>query len=207
MVADEGQDEVVLQSKRAARSIHYHVVHYDFFHAAAEVSLNFPCLDAVFYIGLDPILHVMVQLRLTVNQGDASTMAPEIKSCDGGRILATDDQHLAVVVRVRLAVIVRDPGAVLARNAKLVGKIVVSGGDDDRASAIAVWTAGAIRGCDAEAAILPHDGLDPLILADVELIMLGDFAVVLKSFFASGFLMGSRERNLADFEQFGSRKK
>src|SRR3979411_483886 len=99
MVADEGQDEVVLQSKRAARSIHYHVVHYDFFHAAAEVSLNFPCLDAVFYIGLDPILHVMVQLRLTMNQRDAGTVAPEIERCERGGILSPSGQRIAVIVR------------------------------------------------------------------------------------------------------------
>src|SRR4030088_1221847 len=149
----------------------------------------------------------MMQLRLTVNQRDTGAVAPQVERCDRGGVLATDDQHLAVVVRVRFAVIVRDPGEILARNAKLIGKLVVSGGDDDLARAIVVWRAGAIRGGDAEAAVLPHDGLDPLILADVELIMLGDFAVVLKSFFAGGFLMGSRERNLADFEQFGSRKK
>src|ERR1700716_1550449 len=207
MVADEGQDEVVFQSKRAARSIHYHVVHYDFFHAAAEVSLNFPCLDAVFYIGLDPILHVMVQLRLTVNQGDASTMAPEIKSCDGGRILATDDQHLAVVVRVRLAVIVRDLGETLARNSRRVGEIVVSGRDDHFTSAIVVWTAGAIRGGDAEAAVLSHNRLDPLILANIEAVVFRNFAVVLKSFFPGWFLVGRCERNFADFEQFGGREK
>ena len=55
---------------------------------------------------------------------------------------------------------------------------------------------------DVKRAIVPGDGQDLLILANVELIVLGDVAVVLQRFLPVGLLVGRTERNVADLQQF-----
>ena len=142
----------------------------------------------------------VVQLRAAIHQCDPRAVTPQVQSRDGGGIFATDHQHIGVVVGMGLGIIVRDLGQFFARKAQLVGHVVVSGGDDHLARAVVVWPAGSVSGRDAEVSVLAHYRLDPLVLANVELVVLGDLAVVLESFFARGFLMRSGEGDLADFE-------
>jgi len=61
-------------------------------------------------------------------------MTPQIQSGDGGGVLAADYQHISVVVRVGVAVVVRDLGQIFAGNAELVKEIVIASGDDYFAS-------------------------------------------------------------------------
>ena len=62
-------------------------------------------------------------------------------------------------------------------------------------------TVEAVDGVDREVLIAARDLGDALVLANVELIMLGDFAVVLEGLGAGGFLVRGGERQIADFEQ------
>ena len=82
----------------------------------------------------------------------------------------------------------RDLGQVFAGKAELIGQIVVASGDDYFARAVVVGTAGAVGGRDAEVPVFAHDRFDPLVLANIEMVMLGDLAVVLESLFASRLL-------------------
>ena len=156
-------------------------------------------LDAVFKIGLDPVFDVVVQLRPAINQSDARAVPPQIESRDGGGVLAPDYQHVRVIVGMSVAIVVRDLGQILARNAKLVGKIVIAGRDDYLASAVVVRTASAVRGRDAEVSVFAHDGLDPFVLANVEMVMFRHLAVILRGFFAGGLLAGRGETECRRF--------
>ena len=48
---------------------------------------------------------------------------------------------------------------------------------------------------------VPVDAIDGLVLADVELVVLGDLAVVLEGLVAVGLLVGAGEGHVADLEQ------
>src|SRR5947207_3287696 len=54
---------------------------------------------------------------------------------------------------------------------------------------------------DVELAVPPHHRLHPLILPDIEVIVLRNFAVILERLFACGLLAGSAEWNIADLQQ------
>ena len=62
-------------------------------------------------------------------------------------------------------------------------------------------TPGSIRGRDAEVPVFAHHRLHPFILAEIEAIVLGDFAVILERLFTVRLLLGGRERNISDLEQ------
>ncbi len=63
------------------------------------------------------------------------------------------------------------------------------------------WAAEAVGGVDGEVAVGAVDAFDGLILADVELVVLGDLAVVLEGLVAVGLLVGAGEGHVADLEQ------
>ncbi len=58
-----------------------------------------------------------------------------------------------------------------------------------------------VEGGDAEVTVPALDAGHPLILADVEPVVLRDFAVVLEGLLAGGLLVGARERHVADLQQ------
>src|SRR5260370_6722522 len=62
-------------------------------------------------------------------------------------------------------------------------------------------SAGAVGRGDTEVYVFAHHRLDRLVLANIELVMFSDFAVILQSLFARGLLVGGGERNLADLEK------
>src|ERR1700676_582349 len=183
------------------------MIHSDLLYCAVEIRLDVSVLNPIFYVGLDPILNVAMQLGSAVDERHAGAMAPQIKRGDSRRILPSNNKNITIVIRVRLAVVVRHFGQLFARQTELVGEIVISGGDDHLASAIVMRTSGAVSRRDAETSILAHDRLDPFVLTNIKLIMLGDFAVILESLFTSWLLVGSSEWNVANLKQFGRREK
>ena len=130
-----------------------------------------------------------MELRATVDERDARAVSPQIEGRDSGGILAADHQYIGVVVGMSLGVIVRNLRQIFAGQTELIGEVVVSGGDDHFAGVIVVRTAGAVGGGNTEVSVFAHHCLDPLVLPNVEMVMLGDLAVVLKSLFASGLLV------------------
>src|SRR5207249_9998549 len=95
----------------------------------------------------------------------------------------------------------KDLWQVLARNSHLISKIVVPSRNDQFARAVIVDAAQTICGGDVELAVPPHHRLHPLILPDIEVIVLRNFAVILERLFACGLLAGSAEWNIADLQQ------
>src|SRR5207302_9077756 len=106
-----------------------------------------------------------------------------------------------MIERVWFAIVMKYFGKRLARNSQHVRHIVVTGGYDDLAGAVVVNFAGAIGSRYVEVFVFPCDGFDPLVLADLQSVMLGNFTVVLERFLACGFLVRSAERNSADLQQ------
>ena len=98
------------------------------------------------------------------------------------------------------AIVVKDLGLVFAGNIQLIREIVITGGEDDFASAIVVDRAVAVRGGDPKVAIFSVDSFHPLILSYLEVKVLGDAAIVFQGFEPGGLGQRSRERHIADLE-------
>src|SRR2546429_9498118 len=101
-----------------------------------------------------------------------------------------------------LAEIVELFGTVRARYLQQVGQIVISSSDNYFARAIVEDTVGAVCRSNVKVSIFSRDRLDPLILVNVQLVMLGDPAVVLQRLLARGLEMGCVKRDLTDFQKF-----
>ena len=101
-----------------------------------EVRLDFAALDAVLDVGLDPILHAIGNPRAAMHQRDARAGPEQFERRDGGGILRAHHQHVVIVVRMRLLVIVDDLVQILARHVQHVGNVVVAGGENDLARAV-----------------------------------------------------------------------
>ena len=110
MVADHGQNEVVVRPHWPAWRVDHDVVDSDLLHGAVEVRLDLSILDTVFNVGLDPVLHVVVKLRVAMHQRNAGAVTPKIQCGDRGGVLAANDHHIRVVIRMRIVIIVRDLG-------------------------------------------------------------------------------------------------
>src|SRR5262249_35451851 len=117
-----------------------------------------------------------------------------------------DYNHIAVVVGVWLFVVVKNLFELFPLNAQIVCEIVVSGGDDDFLRAVVMNLSGTVGGCNSKIPILASDRLDPLILADMQLVVLSDTAIVLERLLPGGFLAGTREWNVADLQQLRCRE-
>src|SRR6478672_4426215 len=61
----------------------------------------------------------------------------------------------------------------------------------------------AVGGVDGKIAVGAGDTLDGLVLAYIEGVVLGDFAVVLERFITAGLLVGAGEGHVADLKQLG----
>src|SRR3954452_20246349 len=99
-----------------------------------------------------------------------------------------------------LLVVVKDLGQIFARHIHDVRQVVISGRKDDLASAKFVAALVRIFGADDESAITPRNLHHALVLANVELVMLGNVAVVLESFLPVWLLVRAGKRDVADLE-------
>src|SRR4051794_14507074 len=99
---------------------------------------------------------------------------------------------------MRLTVVVDDLPEVFARNVEPVGNIVVAAREDDLASRVA-----ADVGANCEVAVRAVEAENPLVLVNIQPIMVGHPAIVLQSFGPAGLFIERRHRNIADLEQFG----
>src|SRR5256885_14362445 len=102
----------------------------------------------------------------------------------------------------------KDLWQVLARNSHLISKIVVPSRNDQFARAVIVDAAQTICGGEVELAVPPHYRLHPLILPDIEGIVLRNFSVIIERLFACGALAGKGEWDIADLpHRPGSKKR
>src|SRR5215469_17990922 len=142
-----------------------------------------------------------------MHQGHAGSVPPEIQGGLRGGVLSAHHNHVAVVVGVGLAIIVKDLGQVFAGNSQPVGQIVVAGGHNHFAGAVVVDVSGAIGRGNAEVPVLAGHGLDPAILVNVQVVMFGHSPVVLEGLPPRGLRIGGGEGNVADLEQLGRGEK
>src|SRR5579872_7087262 len=136
-----------------------------------------------------------------MHQRDAGLVPVQLEGGNGGRVLGADDDHVLVVVRVRLLVIVQDLILIFAGDAEEIGDVVVSGGEDDLLRPVDVVASAAIGCGDFEGAVGTGDVVDALILVDVELIVVGDAAVVFQGFGTAGLFGQAGHGDVADLEQ------
>ncbi len=136
-----------------------------------------------------------------MHQGHARSVAPEIESGDGGGVLASDDHDIHVEKRMGFAIVVENLGEIFAGNIQRVGQIVVARRNNQLAGAVVINPAEAVGRRNMKIVVTPGHRLHPLVLADIEMIVLGDFAVVFERFLPCGLLPGGAEGNVADFEQ------
>ena len=201
MVAGERKDEVVRQRYRAFRRFEPHIVFGDVDYRAAEVCFDLSVLDAVVDVGEDPILHVAVHLRAAMDERYSGAMPPEVEGCDGRRVLAADDEYVQSIKRMRLVIVVADLMELFAGDIKIIGQIVVARGDGQFAGVMRQRAAKIVCGVNGEIAVTSLDSFYRLVLADVEAVMLRDFAVVLQRFVAVGLLVWTGKRHIANLQQ------
>src|SRR5438445_12649384 len=102
---------------------------------------------------------------------------------------------------MRLAIIMKDLRQILAGNIHLVSHMVISSRDNQLTRLVIVDVPEAVRGREVEFAIPSHHRLYSLILSNVEVIVLGDFARVFERFFPCVLLARSAEWYVTDFQQ------
>src|ERR1019366_6437868 len=101
---------------------------------------------------------------------------------------------------MRFSIVMEDFVQVLAGDANLVREIVVAGGDHDLARAVVVNGAVPVRGGDTKLTVTARNRLHPFVLADVQMIVLGDAAVIFERFEPRGLGQGCSERDIANLE-------
>src|SRR5208283_1910138 len=136
-----------------------------------------------------------------MHHGDQRPVTPQLQRRDGGRVLPADDEHVQAEEGMRLTVVVHDLGQFFAGNVEVVGAIVVSGSDDEFAGAIFTVMAVKIGGVHDKLIVAAFDFVHGLVLAHVELVVLGALAVVLQRFLARGLLVWAGKGNVADLQQ------
>ncbi len=142
-----------------------------------------------------------VDLGAAMNEGDPSTVTPELKGGDGRRILGTNHDDVLAKEGVRLVVVVGHLGQVLARDAEMVGQVVVAGGHDELAGAERVGPVKAVHGVHAEVSVRSRNRSNAFILAHVQAIVLRHLAVVLERLATGGLLIGRGKGHIPDLEQ------
>src|SRR5580698_4790495 len=105
---------------------------------------------------------------------------------------------------MRLLVIMMNFGKVFAGDVQEVGEIVVSSSDDELAGMVVVNSAVAIVGGDLKIAVSSIHNLDPLVLRNRQMIVLGDLAVIFQRLLPGGLLMGGGEGDVANLQQLRS---
>ncbi len=131
-----------------------------------------------------------------MEQRDARAGPEQFERRDGGGVLRAHHQHVVIVVRMRLLVIVDDLVQLFAGDIEHVRNVVIAGGENDLARAVL-----GLAGCDEKVAVLAVDRNHALVLTNVEAVIFGDAAIIFQRFGAAGLFVERSHRQAADFEQ------
>ena len=148
-----------------------------------------------------------MDLGTSIDHGDPRAVAPQIERSFGGGILAAHDDDVVIEIRMRFAIVMEDLGQVLTRNADLVGQIVIAGRDNDLPGAIIKDVPLPISSHHVKIAIFAVDGFDPLVLTNLQIVMLGCAAIIFERLQAGRLHQRTGEWDVADFEQLRRREK
>src|ERR1700691_5836732 len=148
-----------------------------------------------------------VHLRPAMHQRHARAMPPQIQRRLGGGVLASNYNHVSVVIRMRIAVIMKDFFQVFARNIQFVGKIVITRGKHNLARPVVVDGIMPVGGSDAKIIVLAGDRFHPFVLADLQVIMRRDSPIIFERLQSVRLRRSCREWNIANLEQLRRSKK
>src|SRR4029077_17730396 len=112
-----------------------------------------------------------VNLLSAMDKSDASAVSPQIQSHLSRGILAADNNHVSIKIRMRFPIVMKDFLQILAGDIELVGEIVVAGGEHDLTGTVIMDGIVPVGGGDAKITILTRNRLHPFILADGQVIM------------------------------------
>ena len=134
-IAGHGKNKIVRELFGALGRLDLHGLGMDRDQVRIEVRLHLAALDPVLDVRLDPILHAIRDPRAAMKHRDARAGPKQFQRRDGRRILRAHDQHVVIVVRMRLLVIVDHFVQLFAGDVQHVGNVVVAGGENDLAGA------------------------------------------------------------------------
>ena len=103
---------------------------------------------------------------------------------------------------MRLAIVVEDFGQIFAGHADCIWEIVIAGRDNNLSGAAVMDVSLAIGGGNVKTSVFAIDGLHPVVLVDLQIVVLCGSAVVLKSFLAGGLDERTREGDVANLQEF-----
>src|SRR5260370_11779202 len=166
-----------------------------------EVRFDFAGFDAILDVGFDPILHGLRNLAAAMYQRDPGLVPVQLQRRDGRGVLGSDYDYVLIVIGVRFLVVVQDLVEVFARHTEHVRNVIIAGGEHNLPRSINVVATQTIGGGDFERSIRPADSVHALVLMDVQLVVIGDAAVVFQSFGAAGLPPEAGHGNVADLEQ------
>ncbi len=141
-----------------------------------------------------------------VNDRDPRAVTPQFERGNGRGILAADHSNIHAVVRMGVVVVVVHLAQGFAGNVHPVGQIVVADGKGELARLQLCVASKTIGGLHREIAIGAADTLYAVVLANIELVIGRDLAVVFERFVACRFGVGAGERNSANLQQLRGRE-
>src|ERR1039458_4966494 len=132
VVAREGKDKIVFRSQ-------YFPAAFPDTNPAGRNLLNLgfkngadgSFFDAILKVWPDPVLDVPAESSFAVDECDLRAMPEEVQSRGGSRICAPDHGHFPAVIWVRVRIVVRDLGEVLAGDAEQIRQIVIARREND----------------------------------------------------------------------------
>ena len=176
-------------------------------HLSFKQSFDLSLLDPVLDVRADPVFDPVRERRMTVDERDAGAVPVKIQGRLGRRVGPSDHGNIAVEVRVRLGVVMRYFGQVLAGNPEQVRNVVVAGCEDQLLRGVATGVSNPGASQQLKASVLALDFFDQLILMDVELIPLRDQAVIFQRLQAGRLLALADHGKVADLQQLGRGEK
>ena len=206
MIPRHGKNEIVGQGFATRGRFHHDGVGRDLRDPRLKIGFDFAVLDAVFDVGLDPVLYVLLYSVAAINERDPRTVTPQFECRNGRGILASDHSYVRVVIRMGIVIVMVHLAQGFARNTHPVGQIVVANGENKLARLQFAVASKAICSLHRKIPIDPADPLHAMVLANIQLVIGSDLAIVFERLIPRRFGVGAGEGNAADFQQLGSGK-
>src|SRR4051794_4507547 len=158
-----------------------------------EKRVNLSILDAIFNIRKNPIFYMTMHGGTAMNESDPRAMSPQIQRSNRSGILSPDHENVQGGIRMRILIVVQDFREIFAGNPEVIRQVVVTGCKNDFASSERSGAPKSISRLDQESSILARNALYMMVLTDVQLVMLRDFAVIFQRLVSAGLLVRTGE--------------
>ena len=136
-----------------------------------------------------------------MDQRYAGLIPVQLERCNRRGVLATYNDHVLLVVRMRLFVVMHHLVEILAGHTQKIRDVIVSGGEYDMPRSVYMMAAEAIGRGDFECAFRSGDVVHALVLMNVQFVMIRDATVVLERLCADRLFAQAGHRDVADLKQ------